>query len=56
MQASSLDLRFLEQLKQRLQLSNRRSIYLNALAGRSRNRLNLTDLNQIEPRLAERYY
>ncbi|EJF54185.1 hypothetical protein SapgrDRAFT_2526 [Saprospira grandis DSM 2844] len=55
MQASSLDLRFLEQLKQRLQLSNRRSIYLNALAGRSRNRLNLTDLNQIEPRLAERF-
>jgi DNA polymerase III delta prime subunit len=55
MQSTSLDLRFLENLKQRLRISNRRSIHLNALSGRYLTRLDLSALNQIEDGLAQEF-
>lgn len=55
MPSTGLDIRFLENLKQRLSVSNRRSIYLNALAGRYLTRLDLSDLELIETGLAKQF-
>lgn len=55
MQSTSLDLRFLENLKQRLRISNRRSIHLNALPGRYLTRLDLCKLDLIEENLSQKF-
>ena len=52
---SNLDIRFLENLNQRLKTGSRRSIYLNALVGRYLTRLDLSDLNLIEPALSRSF-
>jgi|GEM_PF-1462016 len=49
------DLRFLQNLKQKLTTGNRGSIYLNALAERYLGRLDLADLNWIQTDLAEQF-
>ena len=47
------NLRFLNNLKQKLTTGNRGSIYLNALPERYLSRLDLEDLNTLHPNLAE---
>jgi hypothetical protein len=50
-----LDIEFLKRLRQKLQIGNTRSIHLNAVPGRYATRLDLTDLNFIQPKLAEKF-
>ncbi len=55
MRSTSLDLRFLDNLRQRLKISNRRSIHLNALPGRYLTRLDLAALDFVEQGLAQSF-
>jgi hypothetical protein len=49
----TLDTRFLNNLKEKLVIGNRSSIYLNALPGRYLTRLDLADLNVLQEDMAE---
>ncbi|MCP4441117.1 MAG: DNA helicase [Aureispira sp.] len=55
MHYQAFDKRFLNNLKQKLNTSNRRSIYLNAIPKRYLTRLDLADLNNIEKNLADKF-
>ncbi|BDS15262.1 AAA domain-containing protein [Aureispira anguillae] len=50
------DLRFLNNLKQKLTTGNRGSIYLNAQPGRYLSRLDLSDLNWLNPHFANTFF
>lgn len=50
------DLRFLNNLKQKLTTGNRGSIYLNALPERYLSRLDLADLNHLNPSFADAFF
>ncbi|MGN6802696.1 MAG: hypothetical protein ACTHJN_12420, partial [Ginsengibacter sp.] len=50
------DLTFLRALREKLKGGNIRSIHLNALPGRYATRLDFTNLNFIEPKLAEKFF
>jgi hypothetical protein len=53
--SSMTDLTFLKALREKLKGGNIRSIHLNALPGRYATRLDFTNLNFIQPKLAERF-
>jgi hypothetical protein len=52
---SNLDIRFIENLSQRLKIGSRKSVYLNALPGKMLNKLDIADFDLLEAGLSKKF-